>query len=173
MWGSAAVIGLEMLPILGRRDEDVPWAQLEARAVELGIALQLANFLRDVGEDLRRGRIYLPQDSLAECGVDAQQLEQGVVDDAMRRLFRREIARARQYYAAARPGIELVHPSSRDCLRTAFTLYSQILEEIERADYDVFTTRVRVSRRRRASVGLRGLRGAWAARRPAASRRAG
>jgi phytoene synthase len=165
MWGSADVIGLQMLPILERRDDDVEWDNLQARAIALGTAFQLTNFLRDVGDDLQRGRVYLPQDSLERFGVDVPHLRRGVVDEPIRELFAWEIARARRYYADARPGLDLVHPTSRDCLNTAFVLYSEILDEIERADYDVFTARVSVPNRRRAAVGLRGLRGAWSARR--------
>lgn len=165
MWGSAAVIGLEMLPILGRADESVRWDVLESHAIALGVAFQLTNFLRDVGEDLRRGRVYLPQDSLDRFGVDRDRLARGRVDEAIRNLLAWEIERARGLYAEAAPGIELVHPTSRDCLHTAFTLYSGILDEIERADYDVFSGRVSVGLGRRANVGLRGARRAFAARR--------
>jgi phytoene synthase len=165
MWGSAAVIGLQMLPILGRADEGVRWDVLEQHAIALGTAFQLTNFVRDVGEDLRRGRVYLPQESLDQFGVDRARLARGVVDEPIRNLLAWEIERARGLYREADPGIELVHPTSRDCLRTARTLYSSILDEIERRDYDVFSDRVFVGARRRAGVGLTGLRGAWAARR--------
>jgi phytoene synthase len=168
MWGSAAVIGLEMLPILGRRDDTVRWDVLEGHAIALGTAFQLTNFLRDVGEDLRRGRVYLPQESLAEFGVDEGRLRRGTVDEPIRNLLAWEIERARGLYAKAFPGIELVHPSSRDCLTTAWTLYSEILDEIERVDYDVFSGRVQVGLGRRARVGVTGLRRAVAARRGAA-----
>jgi 15-cis-phytoene synthase len=163
MWGSAAVIGLQMLPILGRAD-GVRWDVLEAHAVQLGTAFQLTNFLRDVGEDLRRGRIYLPQESLERFGVDRDRLARGRVDESIRNLFAWEIERARTLYAAAAPGIELVDPASRDCLRTASTLYAGILDEIERADYDVLNRRVHVGPARRAALGLSGARGALAAR---------
>jgi phytoene synthase len=165
MWGSAAVIGLEMLPVLGRADETVRWDVLEQHAIDLGFAFQLTNFVRDVAEDLRRGRIYLPQESLEQFGVDRDRLARGRVDESIRNLLAWEIERARRLYAKAAPGIELVHPSSRDCLRTAFTLYGEILTEIERADYDVFSSRVRVGLARRAAVGLSGLRRARSARR--------
>ncbi|MCW2596236.1 MAG: 15-cis-phytoene synthase [Pseudonocardiales bacterium] len=166
MWGSAAVIGLQMLPILGRRDNAVRWDVLESHAIALGTAFQLTNFIRDVAEDLRRGRVYLPQESLDMFGVDEDRLRRGQVDEPIRNLLAWEIERARQLYAKAAPGIELVHATSRDCLRTAFTLYAEILDEIERADYDVFHGRLHVGNRRRAAVGLSGLRGALAARRP-------
>ena len=164
-WGSAAVIGLQMLPILGRADESVRWDVLEARAIELGTAFQLTNVIRDIAEDLGRGRVYLPAESLAQFGVDRDRLARGRVDESIRNLLAWEIERTRRLYARAAPGIELVHPTSRDCLRTASTLYAEILDEIERADYDVFSGRVRVGLARRASVGLTGLRGAWSARR--------
>jgi phytoene synthase len=158
MWGSAAVIGLQMLPVLGRRDDDVRWDVLESHAIDLGTAFQLTNFIRDVGEDLRRGRVYLPQETLTMFGVDLDRLHRGVVDEAIRSMLAWEIERTRRLYARARPGIELVHPTSRDCLRTAFTLYGEILDEVEANDYDVFSRRAAVS----------GLRGAWTARRRSA-----
>ena len=166
MWGSAAMIGLQMLPILGRRDDRVRWDVLESHATDLGTAFQLTNFIRDVAEDLRRGRVYLPQESLDQFGVDRDRLRRGVVDEPIRNLLAWEIERARGLYAKARPGIDLVHPASRDCLRTATTLYAEILDEIERADYDVFHGRIHVGNRRRLAAGLGGLRGAWSARRP-------
>jgi phytoene synthase len=170
MWGSAAVIGLEMLPILGRADAVTRWDVLESHAIDLGTAFQLTNFLRDIAEDLRRGRIYLPQDSLHRFGVDRDRLARGRVDESIRNLLAWEIERARELYAAAAPGIELVEASSRDCLRTASKLYAEILDEIERADYDVFSGRVQVGLARRAAVGVSGLRGALSARRAAPPR---
>ena len=163
MYGSAAVIGLQMLPILGHPgvayDEAAPYAR------DLGIAFQLTNFLRDVGEDLRRGRLYLPQESLERAGVSREKLASGVVDRAVRSLLDDEIARTRAIYDAARPGIDLLAPESRDCMRTAFALYRAILAEIERSDYAVLRSRVTVSRRRRLAVALPGLaRAMWTRR---------
>jgi 15-cis-phytoene synthase len=163
-WGSAAVIGLQMLPILGRADESVDWETLEPYAIDLGVAFQLTNFLRDVAEDLRLGRVYLPQESLAAFGVDRDRLRRGRVDEPIRNLLASEIARARALYLRAAPGIDLVHPTSRPCLTAALTLYSGILDEIERADYDVFSGRISVPLTRRARVGTRGLIGAWSTR---------
>ncbi|HEY2273255.1 MAG TPA: phytoene/squalene synthase family protein [Jatrophihabitantaceae bacterium] len=164
MWGSAAVIGLEMLPILGRADESVGWDELEMRAIDLGYAFQLTNFLRDIAEDLRRGRVYLPQESLDQFGVDLGRLRRGQVDESIRNLLAWEIERARTLYRRAEPGIALVDPTSRNCLRTALVLYEGILDEIERADYDVFSGRLSVGLGRRAVVGITGLRGAVRAR---------
>jgi len=169
MWGSAAVIGLQMLPILGRADPSSEWAELEPYAVDLGTAFQYTNFLRDIGEDLRLGRIYLPQDSLRAFGVDRDRLRRaahrGDVDEPIRNLLATEIARARDLYRHAGPGIELVDPTSRDCLRTALVLYSRILDEIEAADYNVFGGRLSVPVTQRAGVAARGLIGAVSARR--------
>jgi phytoene synthase len=164
MWGSAAVIGLQMLPILGRADEGIPWHELEPYAIDLGTAFQLTNFLRDVAEDLRRGRVYLPQASMREFSVDRERLRRGVADEPIRNLLASEIARARGLYDRAEPGIDLVHASSRDCLRTATALYAGILDEIERADYDVFSKRATVPIARRAQVGTAGLLSAWSTR---------
>jgi len=163
VYGSAAVIGLQMVPVL--EHPGVPRTVVEPYAADLGIAFQLANFIRDVGEDLRRGRIYLPVEDLRQFGVDRAHLERGVVDGPVRRLLAFEIARTREIYRAARPGTRLLHPASRDCIETAFALYGGILDEVERADYQVLDRRVSVSGRRRAQVAVPGLIAAFAARR--------
>jgi phytoene synthase len=166
MWGSAAVIGLELLPILGRRDAGVEWHELEPPAIALGTAFQLTNFLRDVEEDLRRGRIYLPQESLRQFEVDRDRLARRRVDEPIRNLLAWEIERARGFYRTAQLGLPLVAPDSQPCLRTALMLYEGILDEIEEADYDVFSGRVSVPMSRRAVTGLSGARAAWRARQP-------
>ena len=165
MYGSAAVIGLQMLPLLEPLDHR---AELPAR--RLGEAFQLTNFLRDVAEDLRRGRVYLPEEDLARFGVRRTDLAPGPVPAHVRDLLAFEIARARGLYAEAAPGIELVAPSSRACLRTAFRLYSGILDAIEAADYQVLDRRVAVPLRRRAAVAVPALVSSRRARRsPAAA----
>ncbi|HEX8303446.1 MAG TPA: phytoene/squalene synthase family protein [Jatrophihabitans sp.] len=166
MWGSAAVIGLQMLPILGRGDERTGWDGLRQPAIDLGLAFQLTNFLRDVAEDLDRGRIYLPLESLDRFGVDRAALRRaritGTACEPIRRLIAFELGRARELYRSARPGIDLVQRTSRDCLLTAWTLYGAILDEIEKAQYNVFSRRVSVGLGRRASVAGTGLmRAAW------------
>ncbi len=163
MHGSAAVIGLQMVPVL--EHPGVPRAMVEPYATDLGIAFQLTNFLRDVGEDLRRGRIYLPVADLRHFGVDRARLRRGVVDGAFRRLLAYEIARTREIFRAAAPGIRLLHPTSRPCMEAAFALYGGILDEIERADYRVLDRRVSVSGLDRARVATAGLIRAHAARR--------
>ncbi|MGI8668036.1 MAG: phytoene/squalene synthase family protein [Jatrophihabitans sp.] len=162
MWGSASVIGLQLLPILGVVGDR---EHAERSASELGIAFQLTNFLRDVGEDYRRGRIYLPQDGLTEYGVTESMLAARTSSPPLRRLLAAEVARARTYYRRAEPGIALLAPTARDCVRTAFTLYGEILDEIERSGYEVLARRARVSRRRRLQVGATGYLRAVRARR--------
>ncbi|MDQ1603003.1 MAG: 15-cis-phytoene synthase [Actinomycetota bacterium] len=156
MHGSAAVIGLQMLPILEPADLADPDVRSSAQA--LGRAFQLSNFIRDVGEDLDRGRIYLPQEDLDKFGVSRADLEHGrrtgAVDDSVRDLLQHEIARARDLYCRAEPGIDLVHPSSRHCLRTALTLYAGILEAVERSGFRVLDRRVAVPLTTRARVAL-------------------
>ena len=150
-----------------RRPEPSAGTGSRRTAIDLGYAFQLTNFLRDVAEDLRRGRVYLPQESLDQFGVDRDRLRRGRVDEPIRNLLAWEIERARGLYRRAEIGIDLVHPSSRDCLRTALTLYEGILDEIERNDYDVFSHRVSVGLVRRGSVAVSGLTNAVRARRAA------
>ena len=160
--GSAAVIGLQMLPVL---EPVVPREVAEPYAVDLGIAFQLSNFIRDVGEDLQRGRVYLPLEDLALFGVTREHLAHGVVDGPVRRLLAFEVARTRELYRSAALGVRLLHPTSRPCIETALRLYGEILDEVERADYAVLGRRVAVRPARRAAVAVPGLARAWAARR--------
>ncbi|XVV12929.1 phytoene/squalene synthase family protein [Actinoplanes sp. CA-131856] len=153
MEGSAAVIGTMMLPILGSSD---PVAAREP-ARQLGFAFQLTNFIRDVAEDLDRGRVYLPESHLSEFGVTRRTLEKRQSTPAVKALIKHEIERAREHYAAAAPGIPMLEPASQACMRTAFALYGGILAEIEAADYDVFSGRATVPNRRRAGVAVRSL----------------
>jgi 15-cis-phytoene synthase len=163
MWGSASVIGLMMLPVLGPLTPDA-----REPAIALGEAFQLSNFLRDVGEDLQRGRVYLPQEDLDRFGVTRADLEAGVVTDGIRSVLALEIARTRELYDVARRGVPMVRAESRPCLQTAIALYGGILDEVEAADYQVLRQRVSVPNRRRAAVALPGLVRAAAARREAA-----
>ena len=160
--GSAAVIGLQMVPVL---EPLVPREVAEPYAADLGVAFQLSNFIRDVGEDLRRGRVYLPMEDLAAFGVTREHLEHGVVDGPVRRLLAFEVARTREIYRSARSGVRLLHPTSRPCIETALALYGGILDEVEAADFDVLSQRVSVGPLTRARVALPGLARAVAARR--------
>ncbi len=142
MEGSAAVIGEMMLPVLQPLTPD---ALEPARA--LGFAFQLTNFLRDVGEDLDRGRVYLPAADLARFGADPWRR---TVDQSWRDAMAFEIARNRELYALARTGLAMLPPASARCVGTALDLYAQILERIEARDYDVFSGRARVPTWRKA-----------------------
>jgi phytoene synthase len=160
MEGSAAVIGTMMAPIL--ESSDPPAAREHAR--QLGLAFQLTNFIRDVAEDHARGRVYLPAEDLERFGVRRRDLAAAQASPAVRELLAFEVGRARAHYRAAEGGIGLLAPSSRPCIRVAFDLYSGILEEVERAGYQVLDRRVRVPRHRRLGVAGR----YWAAARAAA-----
>ncbi|MFE1194204.1 phytoene/squalene synthase family protein [Streptomyces olivaceoviridis] len=158
MHGSAAVIGLQMLPVLGTV---APREEAEPYAAALGVAFQLSNFLRDVGEDLDRGRVYLPADLLAGHGVDRELL---VRSRATGRPDRRITAALREFaeltrgvYRAAMPGVDLLEAVSRPCIRTAAVLYGGILDAVARDGWAVLHRRSVVSRRRRAVVAADGL----------------
>jgi 15-cis-phytoene synthase len=147
MDGSAAVIGEMMLPVLRPVD-----GRALAPARALGLAFQLTNFLRDVGEDLGRGRVYVPQEDLRRFGADPAS---GTVDAAWRDLMRFEIARNRELYRQADAGVPLLPASSARCVSAARTLYSRILERIEARDYDVFSGRARVPTWHKALLSTR------------------
>lgn len=147
MDGSAAVIGEMMLPIL---EPTSPAAVGPAR--DLGFAFQLTNFLRDVDEDLDRGRVYIPQEDLRAFGADPGRRH---VDEAWHRLMRFEVERCRELYRSADEGIALLPPASARCVRAARVLYSQILDRIEAADDDVFSARARVPTRTKVATVAR------------------
>jgi 15-cis-phytoene synthase len=164
--GSAAVIGLQVLPVLGTV---VARERAEPHAAALGVAFQITNFLRDIGEDLDRGRVYLPTDELASFGVDRELLgwcrSSGRSDPRVHRALAYLVARTRAIYRRAAPGIPMLAPASRACVATAFRLYGGILDEIVAADYHVLSRRVAVPRHRRLAVALPGLSQALLARR--------
>lgn len=158
MHGSAAVIGLQMLPVLGTV---VAVEEAAPHAAALGVAFQLTNFLRDVGEDLDRGRVYLPADLLAAHGVDRAMLEwsrgTGRRDPRIRSALVAAEAMTRDVYREAEPGIAMLDPRVRPCIRTAFTLYGGILDAIAEQGYTVLHRRAVVSRRRRAASAAAGV----------------
>jgi 15-cis-phytoene synthase len=153
MEGSAAVIGTMLAPIL--ESTDPPAAREHAR--QLGLAFQLTNFIRDVAEDHARGRVYLPAEDLDRFGVARADLAPGPTRPRVAELLAFEIDRARAHYRAAEPGIGLLAASSRPCVRVAFELYGGILDEVERAGYQVLDRRVAVPRHRRLRVAGRQL----------------
>ena len=169
MRGSAEVIGLQMLPILGTVG---PRADAEPGAEALGRAFQLTNFLRDINEDLQRNRVYLPADELSAFGVDRALLTWGHdnhrTDPRVRQALAAQHAATRAEYREAHKAIALLAPQSRPCVTTAFTLYSEILDRIEDIDFAVFSERASVGKGRRLQVFTGGLVRARRARRLAA-----
>ena len=140
VYGSAAVIGLQMLPILEPTDE-----QAYESAKDLGVAFQLANFIRDVNEDLERGRVYLPLDELERFGVTRADLEKRELTENIKAALRHQIDRVRRLDQESKSGIEMLHPSSQDCINAARILYCGIANRVEQIDFDVFNKRAKVS----------------------------
>lgn len=155
MHGSAGVIGLQMLPILGGGPDAA------APAEALGVAFQLTNFLRDVGEDLARGRVYLPLDEFAAFGVDEDRLAHarttGRPDARVRAALVHFIDHTRAHYQAAEPGAAMLDRRPRLCVRAATAVYSEILTEIEKSGYLVFDRRIVVPRARRYALAAQAL----------------
>ena len=150
MDGSAAVIGEMMLPLLRPIDP----AAAEQPARQLGQAIQLTNFLRDIDEDLDRGRQYLPQHDLRKFGVE---LHERRVTSAFVALMQFEIERCRALYRSAEAGFELLPRRSANCIRAAHAVYGRILDQIERGDYDVFAGRARVPTSTKLGLAVRQL----------------
>ena len=149
VYGSAAVIGLQMVPVLGALS---PEAYESAKT--LGIAFQLANFIRDIGEDLERGRIYIPIEDLNQFGVSREDLHQKILTPKIIELIKFQIARVRELQKSAEPGIQMLEPSSRPCIEAASELYCGIVDEVEAIGYDVFNFRAKTSTWRRIKVAL-------------------
>jgi phytoene synthase len=135
----AGTVGLLSSTIFGYHDE----AAL-VHAVDLGVALQLTNILRDIGEDARRGRIYLPLDEMRRFGYSDAELMAGVINDAFRDLVRFQMARADEYYLRSQVGIPLLHADCRLAVRLSSSLYQHILDRIRLNNYNVFTKRASV-----------------------------
>ena len=153
VYGSAAVIGLEMVPILGTVSKQ---SMIEANmaAEKLGTAFQLANFIRDVGEDLTRGRVYLPVTELQSHGVTREMLEERIVTPQIKNALREQIQRVRSLQAEAKVGINLLSAESRACIEAASELYCGIVDEVEKIDYQIFNKRAKTSNWRRIKVAL-------------------
>ena len=143
-YGVAATVGLMSMYIIGFSGaEAIPYA------LKLGVALQLTNILRDVGEDWKAGRLYLPREDLERYGLQERDIEAGIVDDRWRRFMQFQIERTRQLYEEAWPGIALLHADGRFAIGAAAELYRAILADIEAHDYDVFSRRAYVNRWRK------------------------
>jgi phytoene synthase len=134
----ASVVGLISMHIIGYREGAASYA------VKLGVALQLTNILRDVGEDAQRGRVYLPQEDLERFGLSAEDILNGRRDDAFRALMRFEIDRANQLYDDSWPGIAMLNADGQLAIAAAAATYRGILGKIRANDYDVFQRRAYV-----------------------------
>lgn len=140
-YGVASTVGLMVMHIIGYQGEEaIPYA------IRLGLALQLTNILRDVGEDYRNGRIYLPLDELQQFGLSEEDLALGEVSDKWKAFMRFQIERNRQLYREAWDGIKMLHRDGRFAIAAAARFYAGILDEIEANLYDVFNCRANVSK---------------------------
>lgn len=149
-YGSAAVVGLMMCRVVGVTDE-----RAREPAEALGVAMQLTNFLRDIGEDWRRGRVYLPLEDLERFGYAEEDLARRVVDERFVGLMRFEIERARRLYGVADGGMAYIPRGRRYPVAVARELYAAILDRIEAQDYDVYARRAETSRARKLAVAAR------------------
>jgi phytoene synthase len=143
----ASAVGLICVEIFGYRDD-----RSRDFAVELGIALQLTNIIRDVGVDLAVGRVYLPQEDLRRFGCSEEDLRKGQVTDPVRALMRFQCDRARSYYERSQRALPSADSRALIAARIMAAIYLEILRSIERADYDVFSRVIRVPRPRRAVI---------------------
>ncbi len=150
-YGSASVVGLMLCALLSVTDVDAL-----RRAHDLGLAMQLTNFWRDIGEDWReRGRIYLPQEEMAAFGYTEEMLCEGIINDQFVSLIQFQIARARDFYRSADLGMAALPPEARRPVELARILYARILDKIEASGYDVFRRRARTTGLEKAAVALR------------------
>jgi phytoene synthase len=145
----ASAVGLMCVEIFGYRD-----VRSRDYAIELGIALQLTNIIRDVESDMKRGRLYLPLDDLQRFGCREQDLESGVMTDAVRNLLQFECARAREYYGKAERTLPKSDARRLVAAQIMGAIYLELLGSIERGGYDVFGGRIRISRPRQALIAL-------------------
>ena len=148
----ASVVGLTIIHIFGFDTRSaLPLAE------KCGVAFQLTNILRDIREDAGNGRVYLPLEDLERFGVTEEDLRAGNRSDAFVQLMRFEAARARAYYSESQPLLELIHPRSRPSLWALVSIYSGLLDRIERTNYDVFARRVRLSSLEKSWIVVRAL----------------
>ncbi len=148
----ASVVGMTSVHIFGFRAKEAL-----RLAEKCGVAFQLTNILRDIREDAERGRIYLPAEDLERFGVTASQIQAGRRDERFLELMRFEAARARAYYNESQPLLSLVDRRSRPALRALVSIYSRLLDRIERNDYDVFSRRVSLSGLEKSWIMLQSL----------------
>jgi len=139
-YGVASTVGLMSMYIVGfKTNEAIPYA------IKLGVALQMTNILRDVGEDYQNGRLYLPRQEMAYHGIREEDIAQGRLTDNWRQFMKFQIDRTRQLYKESWPGVKMLEREGQLAIGAASVFYSGILDEIEKNDYDVFTRRASLS----------------------------
>ena len=139
-YGVASTVGLMSMYIVGfEKKEAVPYA------IKLGVALQMTNILRDVGEDYRKGRLYLPREELAFYGIPESDIAQGCVTDNWRQFMKFQLDRTRQLYEASWEGVKMLAREGQLAIGAASVFYQGILHEIEKNDYNVFSCRASLS----------------------------
>jgi len=153
VYGSAAVIGLQMVSVLGT-EKDSSIDEVNSAAEKLGVAFQLANFIRDVGEDLDRGRVYLPIAELQSHGVTREMLEDKVLTPQIKSALKEQIERVRRLQRESASGIKMLSVQSRACIQAASELYCGIVDEVEKIDYQIFSKRAKTSNWRRMKVAI-------------------
>lgn len=156
----ASCVGLMMCHVIGFVHPDLE-GRGKQHAIELGLAMQITNILRDVGADLKLGRIYFPREDMARFGYTEEDLKAGRRNKAFRDLMQFEATRARNYYSSAMPGIQMLRPDGRFAVEIAAKVYAAILREIEQADYDVFTRRAVVSPIEKYWITARAILSSW------------
>jgi phytoene synthase len=145
-YGVASTVGLMSMYIVGfNSNEAVPYA------IKLGVALQMTNILRDIGEDYRNGRLYLPREELAFYGIQESDIAEGQITDNWRQFMKFQIDRTRQVYAESWPGVKMLEREGQLAIGAASVFYQGILDEIEKNDYDVFTRRASLNTFAKAS----------------------
>jgi phytoene synthase len=149
MYGATSLLGPQLVPILGPLDPSAA-----ERSIAIGYALQLTNILRDIDEDLGRGRLYLPREDLDTFGATRADFEARTMTDGIRALLKFETERARAYFAEAHAAATLLHPSSRESVGTGLILYAGILDSLEQADYQVFGVRHGFSKLRALRIAV-------------------
>src|SRR5262245_46406359 len=152
----ASVVGLSCIHIWGYAGEEA-----KTYAESAGIAFQLTNILRDLREDAERGRCYLPCEDLERFDYAREQLQRGQYDERFRDLMRFQVARAREYYDAARPLTRYLPAPGRAIFQVMTRTYRGLLDAIERRNYDVFSSRIRLSAWRKLTLAVQALPVRW------------
>jgi phytoene synthase len=150
----AGAVGLCCIHVWGFDGEDA-----SDRAIDCGLAFQLTNILRDIGEDAAMGRVYLPAEDLERFGVSEQELSQGLYTDRFRSMMAFQVQRAREFYDRASPLARMIDPAGRSVLIAMRRIYGSLLDEIERREFDVFRERVELPRWKKLAIVARGMWG--------------